>query len=312
MNQFKKPFEIRSTSLLSDLFWTIRDHVWTTLAVLLVITATFTVPALSITTLINAHDWLGVQSAHKQMTIFLNTDNKEEISQVQRRIEKMLTHYKSIIDQPIQVVNRDQAVEELKNHYGDKNIQDTLDLIAHNPLHDMIVLTPKIDAQLPQLLSFKELLLEDTMVYEVDVNKAWISHVNQLINIGNTIVWSVSILFLITIWISLNYAITQQLHHRKQELELKKMLGATLTQRYQPLVIWCVFLGLTGSLMAVGVSYGLVHAINAILVENQLSVQFKQLLNVYMMCISCGFGMSLVSSLSSLWLFHRSNGHLTG
>ncbi len=264
---------------------------------ILVIAASFSVPLLGLTLLINSNNWLGVQTAHKQITVFLHTNNASERTETLERINSMIATYGSVIKNNPVLISRDDAIEELKEYRGEKDIKASLELLGYNPLHDLIILNPTVQSSLQQILSFKSLLLEDEMVYEVDINEEWVSHVQELITLGERLVWFLSAVFIVAIWLILNHALSQHIQIKRDEVAINLLLGATLTQLYQPFIIWGTSLGFIGTLCAVGISWGSIEVINNLLVTATAGdVQILHLNAAYLYCFSFAILIGFFSS----------------
>ena len=302
IKRIKERLRFKTASLFDELLATI-DNSWITgLISILVIACILSIPLFSLTGLDNAKRWLGKQTQQKQITLFLQTDTEQERSDTLERITNLVKRFSNVVSEPPKLISRDQALTELKAAYGNNNVQDAIDLFDYNPLHDVIVLIPNSRVSIAQLNDLKQQLIDDAMVYEININEAWVAHIQRLIDFSEKITWIVIIVFFISIWIVLNHALNLQINKRHQEIQIKILLGATNTQLYTPFIIWGTLLGFAGGLLAIGITHSTIQLLNKIVLSYDLiTLEFEGVSALYNYTLNTSIFVGVSNAFKSIY-----------
>ncbi len=167
-------------------------------------------------------------------------------------------------------VSRDEALDSLKERFGDEN--DLLDALAgENPLPDSFTVKTKTpDDVIPVAQSMEKTNLFEKVRYGQGVVEKMFALINwvRLLGVGIMALLGLAAVVLIAITIRLT------VYGRKREITIMKYVGATDWFIRWPFLLEGIFLGLIGSLAAVGTLY---WAYSSLMKNISISLTFIQL-----------------------------------
>jgi cell division transport system permease protein len=229
--------------------WTnFRRNGWLTVATVTVFTLSLLITGLTVSFGFATSMFLQNLEEKVNITVAFNTDTTEErILEIKQDLGK----YKEVAS--IQYISRDQALQEfLTATAGDPNIAKALDQIGDNPLPASLVIKATRPDQYPiinqalQQSAYKE----DIARVNYEKNKKIIDTVTTS---SQTTKRTGSLLAAIFILVSLIVAfntIRINMHSRRQEYEIMRLVGASNTYMRLPSVFEGILYGVTAALIS--------------------------------------------------------------
>ncbi|HOB12361.1 MAG TPA: permease-like cell division protein FtsX [Syntrophomonadaceae bacterium] len=242
---------------------------------------------------LNASRFINRLESDVQMIAFLDkTLTKAEINEVRAEIEK-IEGIKSI-----KFISRDQSLAELQETYGSE--YDLKATLGKNPLPH----TFEIEAQNPQEVPKIAKQVDKIVgVYKVNYGQGiverlfQVTHWVRIISVAFIIVLAAGAVFLIATTTRLS------VFARRKEIYLMKLIGATDWFIRWPFFIEGIFLGVAGSLLAVGLlalGYGaLLQNITSMAIINLVS-DMTLLGKVYLSLVAAGAVLGVLGTYISL------------
>lgn len=150
-----------------------------------------------------------------------------------------------------QALTRSETLAEFRALSG---FTQALDALEENPLPGVIVLTPSVEHQGPTAL---QALAEELAVHEgiarVVVDMLWLERLHAIMRLVQWGVEILTVLLIITVWLVIGNSIRLEIHHRRKEITLSKLIGASDAFVRRPFLYGGLWLGLLGALMALGI-----------------------------------------------------------
>lgn len=234
-----------------------------------------------------------------QASLFLKDEvsekaGRELTAQLEQRDEVAVAHY----------ISRKEGLAEFRQHSGFGN---ALDLLKENPLPAVISVQPRTDLDPAQA---EGLFNELASLKEVDsarLDQAWLERLQAFLDIARRLSLSLALLFGLAVMLAVGNTIRLEIHQRREEIEVMKLLGASHAFVHRPFLYLGLWYGLAGGLLA-----WLLTQIMLWLITGPV----QRLAGLYesgfaLSGLGFGMGMALVGSaiglgvLGSAWTVHR-------
>lgn len=250
-----------------EAFQSVLRNSWLSVASIGVVAVSLLILGSSLLLVLNANSIAANLESSVEISLFLKEEtSSDEIEALEKEIKAMpeVTEVK--------FVSKAQALEEMKKNFGDK--QDILTgLEEKNPLPDALrIKTSVVDQVAPLAYQLESFDAVDQVRYGQGVVEKLLALSKWVRTAGlvTMVLLGIAAVFLIATTIRLS------VFARRKEVGIMKMLGATNWFVRFPFLLEGMFLGLTGSLLAVvAVYYGYLSLIGSI----ELSLPFIQLIS---------------------------------
>ncbi|MDD4237592.1 MAG: permease-like cell division protein FtsX [Desulfotomaculaceae bacterium] len=266
----KVPTAVRLSTInyyFREAFQSVLRNSWLSVASIGVVAVSLLILGSSLLLVLNANSIAANLESSVEISLFLKEEtSSDEIEALEKEIKAMpeVTEVK--------FVSKAQALEEMKKNFGDK--QDILTgLEEKNPLPDALrIKTSVVDQVAPLAYQLESFDAVDQVRYGQGVVEKLLALSKWVRTAGlvTMVLLGIAAVFLIATTIRLS------VFARRKEVGIMKMLGATNWFVRFPFLLEGMFLGLTGSLLAVvAVYYGYLSLIGSI----ELSLPFIQLIS---------------------------------
>lgn len=145
-------------------------------------------------------------------------------------------------------ISRDEALETFRQHSSLADVADSLD---DNPLPGAIVAVMNQsdnDATRISLLSDELTALREVEMVKYDLD--WLKRLHAILALVSRIVWLVGGLLLITALLVIGNTIRLEMIRRADEIEVSRLIGASLPQIRRPFLYSGVMYGVAGGILA--------------------------------------------------------------
>lgn len=240
---------------------------WISIASVGVVAVSLLILGCSLLLVVNASAITAQLESDIEISVFLKDDTTTD------QIKSMEEQLKAMPDvAQVQFVNKQQALQEMKGQLGDN--EDVLaGLEENNPLPDTFRIktytveqVAPLAGQLENLAQVEQVRYGQGLVEKIMLLSGWVRTAGVLV----MVLLAVAAIFLIATTIRLS------VFARRREIEIMKFLGSTNWFVRLPFLLEGLFLGLTGSLIAVSIIYfGYSSLVNSI----QLSLPFMELVS---------------------------------
>ena len=235
---------------------------FSSLANLLVIALTLTLPILGASLLITAQPVARQLSVSPEMTIFLSP--AAEAGAAAQLAKRLQTEHKDDIAS-LRVVERQQALEQLR---ANPNWSQALSALPSNPLPDTVVLTLN---EHPDLARHADQLATQWRQWEqvdlVQHDSAWVQRLEAILNFARIglalLALGVAVVVLATVFNTVRMqALTQ-----REEIGVARLVGATESFVRRPFLYLGALTGLTAGLAAIVLAYFALMPLNTVLMR---------------------------------------------
>lgn len=146
-----------------------------------------------------------------------------------------------------EVVPPEGALEEFRANSG---MHDALDLLDHNPLPALVVVTPMstLDANALQALGDELGELEAVETARLDLE--WVRRLHAIVDLLRRAVWLVAGLLSVTVILVVGNTIRLAIENRREEIVITKLIGGTDAFIRRPFLYEGVWYGAIGGLLA--------------------------------------------------------------
>ena len=171
---------------------------------------------------------------------------KQDVSETQgRKLAKKLAA-RGDVEQAL-YISRQQGLNEFSQHSG---FGDALELLDENPLPAVISVQPKTSlttAQAEKL--FKELSALE-VVDSARLDQTWLQRLQAFLQIARRLTQTLALLFSLAVIIAVGNTIRLEIHSRREEIEVMKLLGASNAFVHRPYLYLGLWYGLIGGIIA--------------------------------------------------------------
>ena len=146
------------------------------------------------------------------------------------------------------LITREKALEEYRQLSG---FSEALDALVFNPLPNLLLIEPRLredpEQSVDDLLNLLEARAE---VDKAQYDQQWIKRLNAIIGIIQRTVLIMSIFLCLAVLLIIGNTIRMLIYHRRPEIEIAKLFGATDRFIQRPFLYSGFWYGLCGSIIA--------------------------------------------------------------
>jgi len=178
-----------------------------------------------------------------QITAFLKMDIAEDRS---RKLATELGKQQDVAQ--VEYISRDQALAEYRQSSG---FGEALDALEDNPLPALLLVRPRPGGNPEQAAAI--LLDQLKALPEVDnaqYDQQWVRRLNAMILIMQRVVYIMAVFLGMAVLLIIGNTIRMLIYHRRSEIEVAKLFGATDSFIQRPFLYSGVWYGLSGGLLA--------------------------------------------------------------
>lgn len=147
----------------------------------------------------------------------------------------------------IQVITREQALAEFAELSG---LGGTLEALGENPLPPVVVVNPSAGLDPPAIEALAAELREREEIDRVQVDTVWIQRLDAVLELARRTALAVAALLTLGAFLIVGNTIRLVIEHRRDRIELMKVLGATEPFIRRPFLYIGLWLGLMGGIGA--------------------------------------------------------------
>lgn len=167
-------------------------------------------------------------------------------SQQARQLADQLMQWNEI--DAVEVITPEQALEEFRARSG---FGDALDILDENPLPAVIAVKPAQQFSDPgnigQLLD-KLRVLPDVDIAQLDLQ--WVKRLNAILLLVKQAIWLIAGLLGLAVLLIVGNTIRLEIQHRKEEIQITRLIGATAAFIRRPFLYSGAWYGLAGAVLA--------------------------------------------------------------
>ncbi len=219
------------------------QHPFSTLLTVLVIGIALALPACLHVLVQNVRAASGGWSNALDISVYMKpAATLEQARQAAERVRKR----RDVED--VKLVEADDALEEFRRNSG---FGEALDALKDNPLPHALVVRPAAEfREASQVESLTEELRKIDHVDLVQLDTAWVSRFNAILDVVRRIVLLAAGLFALGILVIVGNTIRLDIENRRDEIEVTKLVGGSDAFVRRPFLYSGVWYGLGGALIA--------------------------------------------------------------
>ena len=178
-----------------------------------------------------------------QVTAFLKLDVDEKQAEA---LADQLEQRDDIRD--VELITRAEALEEYRRLSG---FADAIDVLEENPLPALLLIRPQLDGLSSQAAD--ELLAALGAMPEIEnaqYDQQWVQRLHAIIEIVQRLVLILAVFLALAVLLIVGNTIRMSIYHRREEIEVAKLFGATNGFIQRPFLYSGLWYGLAGGLLA--------------------------------------------------------------
>lgn len=145
-------------------------------------------------------------------------------------------------------VSPEQALAEFKQGSG---LGDLVNYLDENPLPSVVLIKPRLlDNNPDSLTSLQQTLIASPQVADVRLDLLWVKRLHQFIRIAERFLWLLSGLLVMGVLLVIGNSIRMAIDHRRDEILVSKLVGATDSYVRRPFLYMGLWYGLVGGFIA--------------------------------------------------------------
>ena len=149
----------------------------------------------------------------------------------------------------VDITTPQYALDEHRIMAGDNGVLDALG--ETNPLPWVLLISVRQDAaKSKSIAALAEELSQKPSVEFVDFDLRWITRLNAIMSLGIRISWVVALVLAFAVLLVIGNTIRLEIEHKRNEIEVLKLIGATHAFIRRPFLYTGVWYGLFGALFA--------------------------------------------------------------
>ncbi|MDH2924602.1 cell division protein FtsX [Nicoletella semolina] len=243
-----------------------------TFLTILVIAVSLTIPTVSYLLWKNTYQASSQFYPEPEITVYLHKNLSEnDVNTVVEQLRKFEADKIETFD----YISRQQSLEEFRSWSGFSN---ALDILEDNPLPAIVTLKPKKDfASSDKMTILRNELQKIKGVQEVKLDSNWLDKLNLLTQLIARIAITGTLLMVVAVFLVIGNSVRSDVSNSRPSIEVMQLLGATNHFISRPFLYIGMFYGLLGSLLAILLSYAMIHYFTGIVryVADMLTVKFK-------------------------------------
>ena len=275
---------------------------FSSLANLLVIALTLSVPIMAAAILVSAQPVVKTLPVSPEVTLFLKPDAPAKaVAAVAQRLQ---TDYVGDI-QGVRQVSRAQALRQLKS---DPTWADALSVLPNNPLPDAVVVTLKDHAELAKHAS--ALAGEWRKIEHVDIvqlDGAWVQRLEAILHFLRIVLGLLAIGVALVVLATVFNTVRMQALTQREEIAVARLVGATEPFVRRPFLYLGALTGALASAMAIGIAAAALVPLNTALARlassygSQLSLHMPDAISLALSAVV----VAILGALSARWSVTR-------
>lgn len=182
----------------------------------------------------------------RDFSIYLKPGSSLEAA---RDLARLLEKREGIV-QETRLIAADEALEDFRR---DPAFGDVLSVLKSNPLPHTLVVRPTADATAEQLAAVKAEMSKHPGVDLVQLDTQWLSRLAAILDVVSRIVWLGAVLLVAAVIVIVGNTIRLDIHSRRQEIEVSKLLGATDGFVRRPFLYVGFWYGSLGAVVALAI-----------------------------------------------------------
>lgn len=148
----------------------------------------------------------------------------------------------------VRLIPADEALAEFREYSG---FGAALDVLEANPLPHVVVLLPSEQSRSPEALeTLRGRLAETLPADQVQADTAWVARLRAMLDLARRAVMLAGLLLAVGVVIIVGNTIRLDIHNRRDEIEVAKLIGATDAFIRRPFLYTGAWYGLAGGLLA--------------------------------------------------------------
>ena len=192
-------------------------------------------------------------SAAPQITVFMHANAPREAGVAVQRHAQQMAGIKEA-----KLVTRETTSSRLSQAEG---LAEVLQVLPDNPFPDMVVITPSsFDER--EILALRQELQHQADVEQVQLDAEWTRRLGALLRLAKQVVWVIGLLLGVALIAVTFNTIRLQTLTRQDEIAVSRLLGATDDYIRRPFLWFGSLQGLFGGLVALGIAWGVAHALS--------------------------------------------------
>ncbi|NOR52004.1 MAG: cell division protein FtsX [Gammaproteobacteria bacterium] len=193
--------------------------------------------------LMNVQDVLQGWNNATQISLFLTQKTNEKEAKILASALRKMPEIELV-----EYISKENALAEFSRHSG---FGDALDALEQNPLPAVLLITPKIGQEQPELIaSLVEKLGKRREVDMAQLDMEWVERLFALMAIGERGVMILSGLLAMAVLLVVGNTIRLAIQNRRDEIIITKLIGATDSFIRRPFLYTGFWYGLLGGLIA--------------------------------------------------------------
>jgi len=178
-----------------------------------------------------------------QISLFLHTEvSKKNAQKLMQRLEK----HKSI--SKVEFIDKETGLEQFKEISG---FGDALKYLDDNPLPNVLVIHPKIQANAPdKTTALLQELGKNPLVELAQLDVQWVKRLYTFLEIANRSILVISSMLAIAVLLVIGNTIRLDIQNRREEIEVSKLIGASDAFIRRPFLYTGLWYGIIGGVLA--------------------------------------------------------------
>jgi cell division transport system permease protein len=178
-----------------------------------------------------------------QISLFLHTDvTSDNAHKLMQRLEK----HKSI--EKIDFIDKETGLAQFKEISG---FGDALKYLDNNPLPNVLVIHPKMQANEPdRTTALVDELGKNPLVELAQLDVQWVKRLYSFLEIANRSILVISSMLAIAVLLVIGNTIRLDIQNRREEIEVSKLIGASDAFIRRPFLYTGLWYGIIGGVLA--------------------------------------------------------------
>jgi cell division transport system permease protein len=178
-----------------------------------------------------------------QISLFLHTEvSKEDTQKLMQRLEK----HKNI--SKVEFIDKEAGLAQFKEISG---FGDALKYLDDNPLPNVLVIHPKMQANAPdKTTALVQELGKNPLVELAQLDVQWVKRLYTFLEIANRSILVISSMLSIAVLLVIGNTIRLDIQNRREEIEVSKLIGASDAFIRRPFLYTGLWYGIIGGVLA--------------------------------------------------------------
>jgi len=178
-----------------------------------------------------------------QISLFLHTEvSKEDAQKLMQRLEK----HKNI--SKVELIDKETGLAQFKEISG---FGDALKYLDDNPLPNVLVIHPKMQANAPdKTTALVQELGKNPLVELAQLDVQWVKRLYTFLEIANRSILVISSMLAIAVLLVIGNTIRLDIQNRREEIEVSKLIGASDAFIRRPFLYTGLWYGIIGGVLA--------------------------------------------------------------